>query len=540
MWKIAIIDDDRQVLQGMKHAIPWEELHAEWAGEVLNGRDGLDLIRSVCPDILITDIYMPVMNGLDMIECLREEQFNGKIIILSGYSDFEYARQALRLNVSDYLSKPISMPTLKEVLGRVIASLAEEEENRMKQDELQRRLMLYAPFVEKEWIKSAISGTLTGTYLQSESMPAPYRFWQTARHVVVGINIVRDIRVGAFSLSDLNLFRFAVRNIACEVTAERFSAFEYTELHGTHSALLIHPPAEMDERQTESLLKELGVKLIEAAASYLKLTLYVGLGGIKTDWRDIPDSTEEAFRAIEQREPALVAGYALYGSREGGQGHARSSLIRPVKFYQELAGAIKMGQETLANGIIDQFVAQLSDRKEAGPEYLKMLAREIWAILAYSMYEVGIVLDEIFPDSKVHQEWLGITRADQLSEWLKGKVSDICNSRQWRGNGKHRQAVDFMIQYIHENYNEDITLSDLADKVYISRNYLSYIFKNITGESFNSYLTRVRMEKAKELLMEHKMLVYEVAEKVGYQNVPYFSTLFKKYTGLKPTEIVRS
>ena len=97
----------------MKRVIPWGELNAEWAGEALNGQDGLEMIRETQPDIVITDIYMPVMSGLDMIEHLRKDGFGGKIIILSGYSDFEHARQALRFNVSDYVSKPISVPTLK-------------------------------------------------------------------------------------------------------------------------------------------------------------------------------------------------------------------------------------------------------------------------------------------------------------------------------------------------------------------------------------------------------------------------------------------
>lgn len=540
MWKIAIVDDDRQVLQGMKRAIPWEELNAEWAGEALNGQDGLEMIRAVRPDVVITDIYMPVMNGLDMIEHLRTEAFDGKVIILSGYSDFEYARQALRLNVSDYLSKPISIPTLKEVLAKAIAGLAEEEERRIKQDELEQRFRLYAPFVEKEWIKSVISGTLADMYLRDEALPPAYSCWRQAEHTVIGFDIVRDRRIGAASLSDLNLFRFAVRNIACEIAAERFGGFEYTELHGTHSALVVRSEAGSDRKLAERRLAEFGVKLIEAAGSYLKLKLRVGVGETKSDWRGISDSTEEAFRAIEWRRRPLVAGYEVYGAAEGPDGEKEIRRIRPVKFYQELASAIKSSRETLAHEIVDDFAGQLAGREETTPEYLKTLASEIWAILAYSLYEVGMVLDEMFPSEAVRREWAGFARPEQLTRWLKEKISAICGSRQWRGNGKHRQAVDFMIQYIHDNYAEDITLADLADKVFISRNYLSHIFKSMTGDSFNTYLTRVRMEKAKELLMEHKMLVYEVAEKVGYQNVPYFSTLFKKYSGMNPTDLAKS
>lgn len=538
MWKIAIIDDDRQVLQGMKQIIPWEDLNAEWAGEAMDGKDGLELIRRTRPDIVITDIYMPVMNGLEMIESLRQDAFGGRIVILSGYSDFEYARQALRLNVSDYLSKPISLQTLREVLGKIIGELAEEEEKRVEQDELQRKIELYAPFVEKEWIKSAVSGTLMASYREDGAIPETYRYWQDRHHLVLAIDIARDARLDGLSLADLNLFRFAVGNVVTEIAAEAFPLFEHAELQGTRSAVALHVSPEEDPEAAVRRAVELGVKLIDAVGRYLKLTLQIGVGGLKTDWRRLPDSTEEAFLAIDRKKKPLAAGYALYSlPGEGGSDLSQAPNVRPVKFYQQLAGAIKSAQPSLAEELIDAFVESLKREECAAPPYLQTLADELWTVLAFSLYEVGMVLDEIVPAESAGQDRCAIVRAEQLGDWLKSKVGLICSSRQWKGSGKHRQAVDFMIQYIHENYAEEITLADLADKVYISRNYLSNIFKNMTGESFNTYLTRVRIEKAKELLMEGRLLVYEVAERVGYKNVPYFSTLFKKFTGMNPTEL---
>lgn len=277
MWKIAIVDDDYNVLAGLKNAIPWAELDAEWVGEAADGEQGLQLLRACQPDIVITDIYMPVLNGLDMVERLANEEYSGKIIILSGYSEFEYARQALRLGISDYLSKPVTVHTIRSVLQRTIAELEEELMQKHRHENLLDKLRVYEPFIEREWIKSVAVGTA-----RTATLP-------------------------------------------------------------------------------------------------------------------------------------------------GGGGE----------------------------------------------------------------------------------------------------------------NIKHRQAVDFIIQYIHDHYAEPITITELADRLYISRNYLSHLFKLAAGESFNSYLTRVRMEKAKKLILEGKHLIYEVAEQVGYKNVPYFSTLFKKYNGYNPTELLK-
>ncbi|UOF89492.1 response regulator [Fodinisporobacter ferrooxydans] len=263
MWKIVIIDDDPQVLTGMKRAIPWGELNAVCVGEGLDGKKGLDVIRNERPDIVLTDIYMPVMSGLEMLEQLRNEDYQGKLIILSGYSDFEYARQALRLQVDDYLSKPVTISTIKTVIQNAIRQLEQEAVQRVFQEEIKQRLKMYEPFYDNDLAKS--------------------------------------------------------------------------------------------------------------------------------------------------------------------------------------------GNENI----------------------------------------------------------------------------------------KHKKMVEFVIQYIQEHYAKDITICEIAEKLYISKNYLNQIFKKATGESFNHYLTLVRLEKAKAMILEGNYLVYEIAEKVGYKNTPYFSTLFKKYMGMNPTDFIR-
>ncbi|MBP1966644.1 response regulator transcription factor [Paenibacillus aceris] len=539
MWRIAIIDDDRQVLQGMRCAIPWEELNAECVGEALTGADGLRMVMEVQPDIVITDIYMPVMNGIDMIERLRENEFRGKIIILSGYSDFEFARQALRFHVSDYVSKPISLQTLNSVLSKVIHELTEEEEQRMKQVDLAQKLSMYEPFVQKEWVQSAVAGTLSVNWNEA-MLPPQFRDWHNKTHIVLGIEIVRDLRASEVLLTDWNLFRFAVNNIVSELAGEQFEGFEYTNLPSTRSALLLH--LDTDEEYSDSLekLSKLSTRIIESIRAHLKLTVRVGIGTIKSHWTDIPDSTEEAFRAMDLKEQRPNPIYDVFMYSSAVKGAKELARIRPVKFYSELAGAIKVSQEVRAYEIIAANLEVIErDMESTTPDYLQMLAGELWGIFAYCLYEVGMVLDDMFSNEQVVMEMAGITKTEHLAEWLKDKISIICTSREFKGNSKHQQVVDSMIQYIHEHYMEDINLIDFTSKVYISRNYLAIIFKNATGETFNNYLTRVRIEKAKELLLERNMLVYEVAKRVGYKNVPYFSNLFKKYTGMNPTDLVK-
>ncbi|AIQ47393.1 AraC family transcriptional regulator [Paenibacillus sp. FSL R7-0273] len=539
MWKIAIIDDERQVLKGMKRSIPWDDLGAEWVGEAMNGEDGLEVIRRTLPDIVITDLYMPVMNGLDMMEQLRNEGFRGKIIILSGYSDFEHARQALRFQVTDYVSKPISLPTLRSILSNVVQELEAEEEKRMRQWELEFKMTLYEPFVEKEWVRSAAVGTLDSAYRDSMHLPPSYEYWLKRRHVTVGIELIRDERAKCLSVSDWNLFRFAVSNIACEVARRLFPDLEYTELHSTRALLIIHPE-EGQQEQLEHRLDELGVRLTDSISTYLKLVTRIGIGGIKDSWTRLSDSTEEAFRAMDQTALRCAPAHEVYRYRESSSSVPVRGAHFPVKFSYKLAAAMKASQEAEAHDLVLAFITEMKKQEGISQGYVQMLGSELWGIIAYSLYESGFVLDDLFTNDQIAKEISGLVVPDQLASWLMDKISKICTSRQWKGSSKHRQIVDFMTSYIHEHYAEELTLAELSDKVFISRNHLSILFKNITGETFNNYLTRVRIEKARELLMERNMLVYEVAERVGYRNIPYFSTLFKKITGMNPTELIKN
>ncbi|NOV02620.1 response regulator transcription factor [Paenibacillus planticolens] len=532
MWKILIIDDDFQVLEGMKKAIPWEAIDAEFVGEASDGAEGLEMIGRTKPDIVITDIYMPVMNGLEMIERLREANFPGELIILSGYTDFQYARQALRLQVSDYLSKPVTVDELRTVLEKVIKELEAKELIKMEQEEIKKRLMLYEPFGQQEWLKSVITGTFQKWAAALNPPPSEQQYWLHRNHLVMGIELMSTIRTANLSLIDWNLFRFALANIIQEILTEDWPESDFIELHSHHAAIMFH--IERSEPMDTALarIKTIGDRIAVCILTYLQLNIRIGLGQIKAAWQEISDSTEEAF--LDLLQMTIIPS-------PGKPSSLPSNLaIRPIKFYQELAEAIVYSKEETAAQIVDAYIRQLQIMPSITPAYLQYLCTELWTIFAYSLYSVGIVLDELFPEAHLPSEISQIQTPAQLQEWLRAKIHIIATSRHWSENSKHKEAVDFMIQYAHDHYAEEVSLEDMSKQLYLSRNYLNQIFKKATGETFTNYLIQVRMKKAQALLAEGKHLIYEIAEKVGYKNVPYFSSIFKKYTGMSPSEVGKS
>ncbi|SDO04327.1 two-component system, response regulator YesN [Paenibacillus sp. yr247] len=533
MWKIAIIDDDRQVLKGMKQVIPWEEIGAEWVGESVNGARGLELIRETKPDIVITDIYMPVMSGLKMIEILREEGYMGRILLHSGYSDFEVARQALRLNVEDYLSKPVSRNTIREALIRTMDAIQHENNIKVEQDKLRYQINLYEPFVRKERLKTAVTGTASDL----NEMTLFFQREQEQSQVVLGIEILRTTRISDVRASDRYLFRFAINNIIQEIVCEEKAIFDYVELHGYHAALILYFEKHALYSELIDRIRTIANKIIDCVQKYIHITIRIGIGGLKKNWSNLSDSLEEAFQSLSPEGSIILStGVFEYASNDNSLSNLTQTATKPMKFYHLLVEDIKNTQGKNAEKIIQNYISTLKQNDNS--LQFKVLGAQFWAVLSYALGDEEIRLEDIFQGHSIELELSRIYKVDQYEEWLNDKIRRICFNQQWHENFKHKLAIDFIKQYIHENYAREITIAELAENVYISRNYLSQIFKNATGETINNYIIRVKMEKAKVLLLERKLKIYEVANHVGYNNIPYFSTTFKKYFGITPAEFI--
>lgn len=539
MWKVVIVDDDRHVLSSMKKLIPWSALNAVCVGLGMDGKHGIELITELKPHIVITDIYMPIMNGLEMIESIQNKGFTGKIIILSGYSDFEYARQALRLHVSDYLSKPVQLQTIQNVLGNVILQIEQETNRELEQQGLQKQLKIFEPIVKEQYVVSLLTGTLQQNHADR------YARWSESvsnfQHVVIAIEMLRKERVSDVSIPDWHLFRFAVNNIISEVLEQEWPGSEFADFYSHHSALLLHFDKQWSAESVLQKTLEIGERMIKLCWDYLNIRLHLGVGGVKQQERDIHDSTEEAFLALYRKQRAAHSDMYVF-QYEDEERTAEKDFFYPehIPFFFQLAEAIKYARQSRVIDIIDEHLNTLASLNPAYPTGdLQQLGQEIWIIVANSFYETGVLLEELYVSNEIRSEIKEVSGIEAYRSWIHDKIISIYAKLSLNENIKHKQAVDFAIEYIHEHYAEDINLAELSEKVSLSRNHLSMIFKKKIGDTFNNYLTKVRMEKAKRLLLEGKYLIYEVAEMVGYKNVPYFSTLFKKYTNSNPSDILK-
>ncbi|UOE94953.1 response regulator transcription factor [Alkalihalobacillus sp. LMS39] len=522
MWSVVIVDDDNKVLRGMKKVIPWEKLNCQWVGEAQNGKAGIEIIEKTQPDIIITDIYMPVMNGLEMIQELKQTEFDSKVIILSGYNDFEYARQAMRLRIDDYLSKPASIDTITDVLYKVIENLEQERKEKEKVVELRQKVSIYEPLLEKQWVKSVISGTadVWNTPTEVQSL---VRKWETKNHIILAMTYDESVETSCLQ-SDWDLFRFAASNIIEEVTEQFFDDFEYIEHHVFQSSICLH--LDKEETNIEATIEEYKRIIESKFQDCLQVQATIKVGTMKEDWREIPSSMKDALfpGAREEAESKEVPQHLLWS--------------QSMQVSQKLSEAIRYADYDKACQLINDYFANV----EKYPFHKKVAVRigiEMWTVMTYSLYDIGIKNDEMYAnDFDLYQELSDKSSWDEVRHYLNENVKRMCSHQQWEENSKHRKLVEQMIAYVQNHLSENITLQDIANELYISRNYLGQIFKNIVGESFKNYMTRARMEVAKKMIQEGNYLIYEVSEKVGYVNPAYFTTTFKKYTGYTPTDLI--
>lgn len=529
MWKVVIIDDDFQVVRGLRKVIPWEELDADFAGEAIDGESGLKLIAEVNPDIVLTDIYMPVMNGIQMIEQLKAGDFAGRFVILSGYNDFEYARTALRLGVDDYLTKPVTVEQIRSVLSETIEKLEETYLHRLNPGGEQSPERREALCVE-EWLAGELNG-----WGQSAEAAVPAELLKERKYTVMIMEVLWTERIRSISPADWSLFKFAVSNIAAEVIGSEWPESSFIWLFGNHAALLLRSAVQEEETDIVQAAARLGELMTGSMKTYLGLEIRFGTGDVKSGWSGIKASGDEALQRLFAKQPLNLQSAE---QPEGRAAEAAVEVSQLTDYYHSITKALQEERDDEVMKIIRLYLHSRQPALPVDPVSFRMLAAELWTMLRGAMLMAGLpgLIDD---EGLAFRELSELTELPKIEEWLETQIRSLRRAQGPVIQEKHRKAVQFMTEYIHKHYAEDITLEVLASQLYISKNYLNQLFKKVTGETFTNYVIRVRIEKAKALLLEGSHLIYEVSEMVGYQNVPYFSTLFKKYCGVSPSELIK-
>jgi two-component system, response regulator YesN len=520
MYKIMVVDDEKLLRQGFIHITNWMNQNCIITGEASNGKEALELIEANCPDILITDIVMPVMNGLDLIHTIKKNYSHIQVIVLSSYSEFQYVREAMKLGAVDYILKQeIELDSLLKAISKA----------KLEADKFRISAAAELSYDNREFQENLLLSLLTSDSIDKDSF-----FQYTSEY---GIPLVDQY---------LQLILLCPRNpsIRPEQLKRKDSLIPLKDTLLSYFDKGLNPTIFfssekiitilINNNDSESFLLEAScmraVEKIRNSGNPDYISVLSGKYDGIEQTRNIYFQTLKASQFSFYDKGLLIIKSSDYEGK----------IVIPHIDYKHTVSLLeKLDFQNLYESNA-RFIRETLEKRMYFETYeLKKMLIEIFDFMIFKIDELGFNLEEI--KNNRFEFIKKIENAETLLELIQefknsiDATSRTSNKKQI----KYNELVTGVINYIHNYFQDDISLSSTASHLHVNKNYLCDLFKQQTGENFSDFLVKVRLEKAKEILKLGNTSVSSVGEKVGYPNSSYFIQLFKKNTGMTPLEFSR-
>lgn len=519
LYRVLLVDDEEDIRVGISRKMDWTGLGFVLVGEADNGQDALELAESLRPDVVLTDIKMPFMDGLELCRILTERLPASKFVVFSGFDDFEYAKQAIQMNVSEYILKPINASELSAVLQKLKAELDRERTERQNVETLRSRYEESLPMLRDLFCAHLLEGRV-----------APGSGVEEARRL--DINLRGDVWVAALAHVGGGGGRDAMTSLSVQqlldenLPQERCRSFLYNDWVALIAGL-------DEEFSVYSFMGNLD-RVCTLAGSYLDLTLTVGVGAPCDSLTGLVQSAAGARGALEYR--ALVGrGRAIYiGDLEPDNGVGLS--FEEVD-ERSLTAAIKLCGETEVREAVETLMEKVRTANPSAGQY-NLFFLELLTYLLKLTRRSGLGMEEVFGagfSSSVQAT--DFPSLEAMGDWCLERCLRIQTLIHRRQTDTAGRTVERAKEFIRQHYMEsDLSVETLCAYLHLSLTYFSTLFKRETGMSFTAYVTVVRMEAAAEALRNTEEKTYLIARRCGYEDPNYFSYVFKKQFGVTPTK----
>ncbi len=528
LYRIMLVDDEEEVRKAIIRNMDWEELGFTVVGDAENGEDALEKLEQWEPDVVITDIRMPYMDGLTLTERIREKYPSIKILIFSGYDDFEYAKQAIKLNVTEYILKPVNSEELAVILKRIQASLDEEIKQRRDIDSLRASYQGSLPILRELFLNDLVRRTTDINVIAPRFEEYNIDILEARKWLAAVIHVEQVERIETKELSmHQELIPISVRSLVEDFLKPycRFAIFTSSEG--------ITVIAAIDENNTQTGLINLFHDICKESRRVLEVAITIGVGHSCESLQQIGDSYQTAVDALGYR--AIVGkGKTIYINDVDPMN--RGKLQFDIKDEEELTAAIKFGSRETIEDMVRSLTACMEDAKVHTRQHqLYMLSVANCLIRLMQQYELN--MDEMFDSKEQYEDILeGICRREDFADRIISVACRMNDAMNRERDNTTRKVMEEAKEYIREHYSDpELSVETLCRHLHMSPAYFSTVFKKETGQSYVNYLTEIRLKKAVELLNETDDKTYMIAQKVGYQEQNYFSYVFKKKYGVSPT-----
>ncbi len=530
MWKVILVEDEDLLREGLTQFVDWKGLGFEIAGEAENGLQGLQLAKEICPEVVFTDIRMPGMDGIAMTEQIKQLYPQTVVVILSGYDEFEYARQAVRLGVTDYLLKPVEPEQVEALMRRISAELTDRRKKQHNLAELQEMRQHSIRELRNKWIAETLFENQTDQ--ETETLDHLLKGQMEELFFVAGILEWEDFPTKSIYcdyLQTLELDRKFEEEVQKRIGKLLLSG-EVGLFHrnsGEYVVVLFNTVREALLDQTQSFQK--GIRKRKAFESEFLLnlgTLQKGREGLVASFNE----------AKKKRENSYLKRWDSQG-KAGSIGYVDKRIQVMQYDATPVIRAISEGNHEKLKKEFAAFSEAMARARLQSQIQLMYVIRGFYNEIAQLPQEIGMSFEETIGNPMDY--YSEIVRKSQISHVMEElqkvceKVTDLFSSSQAsQAKVSFRRAVEYMEC---EYKNSELVMSEVAQFAFVSNTYLGMILKKETGKTFIEYLTEIRVRHAKELLHLSDLKNYEVAEACGFSDATYFSTVFKKVCGLSPS-----
>lgn len=542
MYRIILIDDEPLILAGIASLIHWEDYDCTIVGKATNGPNALQMITELRPDIIFTDIRMPVMNGLELIEKCKEAGCDFSFIVLTNLEEFSLAKQALTLGASEYLVK---LNLTEDALIKALESAKKSIDQKLANNKTTVLDTLLASNSE-ELRKTFFQNILSKRFLSSgepKVTPLDEKEVMTAntlhiskeyQHTFILMLSIRNIEIHFDSTGELTELRGIVKqagDIISGICKRYFHA--YTILDDKNSHFTIICSSKKPENYKEDF-QSFCNKINIALKTYFELTAIFGVSKPVDTLGGYPLALYQAEAALDSYYYDSSSSVIFYNNQQIHKSIARDFNINFLK--KDLTASIQQNDSVKLKEIFDQIIDLFTTCKPS-KAHATSACMNIYTFLYSFFEEKEEYYKDIFPYTiNIAEQLSRFNSLQEINAWLASFCAKICKLLDDRKNTKSDKIVDMAKKYISAHYTEKLTLASIADVLNISPGYLSSNFKKFTNSTLSDYIAFVKIEKAKELIDQHEYLMYEISGMLGFENPYYFSKVFKKMTGISPRE----
>lgn len=524
MIKVMIVDDEILVRVGLRSTISWEEFGFAVVADAANGNQAIERFAAADPDILITDIRMPGMDGIELLKVLKERKPQLKTVILTNYDNFEYAKQALKLGADEYLLKTaLDNEALFPVLRKLQTEIERETEQDRRYQQLQQKVLTGLPHLKKHFAECLLTGKINPAEWKKFLNDLNFKWEGRLFQLVLLKGKLNSGAAAAVPPQSLHLIEEIAEKIQGALVWESPRALEWVIIYN------FEPGAEANYgkqvipfniRQVKTCLKQ----YFQIAAVAVFGPLSPNYARLAEDWQKLRKLAEyrifwpEKELIFSEDIPAVPAGNYSLGLAE-----------------KNLTQSIRRGDQGQVKTVLDQLFDKVMQC--LSPPLLYQVWHELLGEIFRFSREYGLSLAEIVTNEEQNSAYLdNFSSIFEIRDWFYGKFNALLQQIANRNAKLYSFPIRLAIAYLEENFARDVKLEALAQQAGLSKNHLCTLFRSETGQNFVEYLHRLRIARARELLETTDLRISEVGQAVGYGDAKYFTKVFQKYQNCSPTE----